>query len=564
MATVYLSPIGNGFQFFTSGGLVLNGGFLYTYAAGSTTPTATYTTNIGNVQNANPIQLNSDGRTPSEIWFTAGQAYKFELTDSLLNSIATYDNLYGIGDPTAPVSADNTAAALGFIPVTSVAGTANAITGVVPNTVTAYAARQVFRMLPGTQNTGATAIVLTPLGSAALASRNIFLNGQALTGGELRAGIPVLLEDDGTQLNIVGNGYMVEGVSAASVTAAATLNLDNLTGDYAQVLGTTTITAVTLAPGRSRTLEFASIVGITSTATSLLGFVSGTTITTMPGDILQLRGEAGGAARVINFQRGNGLGYLPPRSYLAGLGMSTAGSSATMTIAAGQSTDTTNTVIMQRSAAIAKTTGSWSVGTAAGGLDTGTIANATWYHFYQIMRPDTGVVDVLFSTSATTPTMPANYIFKRRIGAGLTDGSAQWVLFSQIGDEFLWSASVLDVSANNPGNAAVSRTLTVPTGVAVWALVNWAITNASTGVTPFTLVSSLDQADAAPATATAPLYNFGGNIQAAANSTARGWGQMWTRTNTSAQVRTRLDASDANVTIYGATLGWRDRRGQDS
>ena len=40
---VNLSPIGNGFQFFTTTGLPLAGGYIYTYVAGSTTPQTTYT-----------------------------------------------------------------------------------------------------------------------------------------------------------------------------------------------------------------------------------------------------------------------------------------------------------------------------------------------------------------------------------------------------------------------------------------------------------------------------------------------------------------------------------------
>jgi hypothetical protein len=94
--SVNLSPIGNGFQFFTTTGLPLNGGLLYTYQAGSTTPLATYTTSTGNITNANPIVLGTDGRPPQEIWFTAGTSYKFVLCDSSNNQIATYDNLYGL------------------------------------------------------------------------------------------------------------------------------------------------------------------------------------------------------------------------------------------------------------------------------------------------------------------------------------------------------------------------------------------------------------------------------------------------------------------------------------
>ena len=98
---VNLSPIGNGFQFFTNTGIPLNGGYIYTYQAGSSTPLATYTTSEGTIANTNPIQLGTDGRPPQEIWLTAGYSYKFILTDSSAVQIATYDNLYGIPGSTA-------------------------------------------------------------------------------------------------------------------------------------------------------------------------------------------------------------------------------------------------------------------------------------------------------------------------------------------------------------------------------------------------------------------------------------------------------------------------------
>jgi len=96
-----LSPIGNGFQFFSTTGLPLNGGYIYTYQAGSTTALATYTDSTGNTANANPIVLGTDGRPPQEIWLNSGYSYKFVLTTSTGTQIATYDNLYGIPSTTA-------------------------------------------------------------------------------------------------------------------------------------------------------------------------------------------------------------------------------------------------------------------------------------------------------------------------------------------------------------------------------------------------------------------------------------------------------------------------------
>jgi hypothetical protein len=93
---VNLSPIGNGQQFFDNTGLPLNGGLIYTYQAGSTTPLATYTDVNGTIANSNPIVLDSSGRTPSEIWLTYGFNYKFVVQTSASITLGTYDNLYGI------------------------------------------------------------------------------------------------------------------------------------------------------------------------------------------------------------------------------------------------------------------------------------------------------------------------------------------------------------------------------------------------------------------------------------------------------------------------------------
>ena len=93
---VNLSPIGNGQQFFDNTGLPLNGGLIYTYQAGSTTPLATYTDVNGTVANSNPIVLDSSGRLPNEVWLTYGFNYKFVVKTSAAVTLGTYDNLYGI------------------------------------------------------------------------------------------------------------------------------------------------------------------------------------------------------------------------------------------------------------------------------------------------------------------------------------------------------------------------------------------------------------------------------------------------------------------------------------
>ena len=96
---VNLSPVGGvAAQFFTNSGVPLTGGKIFTYAAGTTTPQASYTTSQGNVAWTNPIVLDAAGRVPSggEIWLTDGLIYKFVLKDANDVLIATYDNITGI------------------------------------------------------------------------------------------------------------------------------------------------------------------------------------------------------------------------------------------------------------------------------------------------------------------------------------------------------------------------------------------------------------------------------------------------------------------------------------
>ena len=93
---VNLSPIGNGQQFFDNNGQPLNGGLIYTYQAGSTTPLASYTTINGNIANTNPIVLDASGRPPTDVWLTYGVFYKFVVKTSAAVTIGTYDNIYGI------------------------------------------------------------------------------------------------------------------------------------------------------------------------------------------------------------------------------------------------------------------------------------------------------------------------------------------------------------------------------------------------------------------------------------------------------------------------------------
>ncbi len=78
-------------QFFDSSGNTLVAGKVYTYAAGTTTPIATYTSQAATSANTNPIILDAQGRC--EIWLQPTLAYKYVVTDA--NDVVQYtvDNI---------------------------------------------------------------------------------------------------------------------------------------------------------------------------------------------------------------------------------------------------------------------------------------------------------------------------------------------------------------------------------------------------------------------------------------------------------------------------------------
>lgn len=236
--------------------------------------------------------------------------------------------------------------------------------------------------------------------------------------------------------------------------------------------------------------------------------------------------------------------------HLFGLTLSNNGSDATndIDIAAGTAA-AADGVLMTLSASLTKRLdASWAVGTGNGGLDTGSIANTT-YHVWLIQHGDSQVVDALFSTSASAPTMPSGYTRKRRIGSIMRIGGAIKA-FSQVDDEFLWLVPVRDAAGTTWNTTATLIVCSVPLGIKVGALVSAEFSNAGA---VFGLITSPDQTDTLPAvtqfnmltTATCTVAFFHGIV----------------RTDTSGQVRAAASAS-TGATANLFTRGWIDTRGR--
>lgn len=124
------------------------------------------------------------------------------------------DNLRMLG---ALLAALRNGSGWGGLKLTTVAGTntitgAVAVQGSVTLAPTAYATGMRFHLIPANSNTGAATLNVDSLGA-----KNIFLNGAALVGYELRKNNPVSVEYDGTQFNIIGGAHGGDGIPLGTV-----------------------------------------------------------------------------------------------------------------------------------------------------------------------------------------------------------------------------------------------------------------------------------------------------------------------------------------------------------
>lgn len=277
-------------------------------------------------------------------------------------------------------------------------------------------------------------------------------------------------------------------------------------------------------------------------------------------DIVYVVGDPTGTPVDRKVELGVLLGSLLKESHIDGFITANNGTDGDHDIDFGAGTatvsDGTNYTIATTSSTITKQLdASWAVGTAAGGLDAGSIAADTWYHLWVIMRSDTYVVDFLFSTSATSPTMPTNYDFKRRIGAVLTDGSSNILAYTQSGHEFFWGETDTDV-------ALTSSTSTT------WASLTGFVTPDDVSTRGILQCSCRDTSSAKPwvsfwpadfDTPTVHAYICQSQLN---NSLTLQVNVFYLQTTAASPPAIQYMVNTATVDVYIRTLGWEDPRGR--
>lgn len=224
--------------FYDDNGNPLSGGKIYTYAAGTSTPRATYTDQGGLTANSNPVILDSAGR--ANIWLDNSAAYKFTVSTSADVVIRTVDNVTGFNTSSG-------LAVLGTIGANTIVGN-NTGASATPTALTVTQAKTLLGIGKPTIQSFTASGTYTPTSGMTYCLMRVWGGGGGGGGASAGAG-----GGGGA------GGYSEEWVTAATVGASQTVTI-----------------------------------GAGGTAGAAAGGTGGTGGTTSVGSILQATGGAGG------------------------------------------------------------------------------------------------------------------------------------------------------------------------------------------------------------------------------------------------------------------------------
>lgn len=252
---------------------------------------------------------------------------------------------------------------------------------------------------------------------------------------------------------------------------------------------------------------------------------------------------------------------VPPSGYLSGflLANNATTPNTNIDVGSGAAADSTGTYLLSLSSTmigILQSSGSWAAGTGANKLDSGSRALSTWYHAFVIRKTSDGSTDILFSLSATAPTMPTGYSGFRRVGSFKTSSGGPILLFSMValsGRRMTsWITPIMDVSQATLGTTAVSYTISTPPGVRVLARLN-TFSYANNSMVYF---SDPITANLAPANSSGyPGFTCGYGAITDSSTDSLGT-QLTIMTSNSSQINASANAASNTVSIL--TLGWEE------
>lgn len=243
-------------------------------------------------------------------------------------------------------------------------------------------------------------------------------------------------------------------VVAASGVAQITVTPSAITFGSPITFPTTTITGLTNKGSPNTTDDYVIIYDAAGTAVkkATVGSIGAA------GSVASFNARTGAVVPAAgDYVHSNNTAPLPAK-YWSGLGNSnnTGTPNTKIDIAAGSARDSTDAFNIVVSAT---KTIDLSVNGAVDRLDAGTLAADTKYYTFVIAKAD-GTAGSLASLSASAPTLPATYVYFRRVGFFKTATGAATVLpFKHVGDTWYWETPVRGIGTSSADTTAVLQTM---------------------------------------------------------------------------------------------------------
>lgn len=232
----------------------------------------------------------------------------------------------------------------------------------------------------------------------------------------------------------------------------------------------------------------------------------------------------------------------------------------TVDVAAGQAKTSDNLFtlsLLSSLSGILQSSGSWTAGNNQNKLDTGTKAISTTYQVFVIRKTSDGSADILFSLSATAPTMPSGYASFRRIARIATDASGNIRAFLDRGNGYFdWVTPSIEITASAANPATSSLTLTGLGGSP--SMVKMQLSGGGDGisirVTPIDITNALN--NAVPTTWTGGMViNAGGG-----SAFETGAGEFEVQADATGSVTLRTFTTTGALDYRIIVFGWREGR----
>jgi|GEM_PF-1984003 len=96
----------------------------------------------------------------------------------------------------------------------------------------------------------------------------------------------------------------IDEIKGTNIASASIVNLEAATGNLVHITGSTTISAITLNSGAERTVVFDGALTLVNSASLILP--GGANISTSTGDVMLVRGDGAGVARVVSYTQASG------------------------------------------------------------------------------------------------------------------------------------------------------------------------------------------------------------------------------------------------------------------